>query len=316
MRGDDAIDEVGEDVVELVDAEKLLDEARRRYLGGGLKRGDSTGWESIDEHYTVAPGQWTVVTGIPGSGKSEWLDAMLVNLAETDEWEFCLYSPENFPTSTHLIKLAEKRARKPYSRDWPNNPRMTLDEADEAMRWVVERFFWIEPKLRTPESLIERALAYRAKEKKFGVVLDPWNTLDHNRRGMNETDYVSSVLSRVTRLVREANAHVWLVAHPQKIGRDAKTGERPVPTPYDIAGSAHWYNKADNAITVHRDQTATSETGVDEVEVHIQKVRYRHIGRAGAAIGLCYERATGRFFEPAPIDLTPKAGDRTKGKKK
>jgi hypothetical protein len=69
---------------------------------------------AVDEFYTVAPGQWTVITGVPGSGKSEWLDALLVNLAESEQWEFALYSPENFPTVTHLIKLVEKHERMPF----------------------------------------------------------------------------------------------------------------------------------------------------------------------------------------------------------
>jgi len=53
----------------------------------GLPPGFSTGWKTLDPHYTVAPGQLTVVTGWPGSGKSEWLDGLLVNLSR-DDWKF------------------------------------------------------------------------------------------------------------------------------------------------------------------------------------------------------------------------------------
>ena len=37
--------------------------------------------QSLDEYYTVRPGEFTVLTGIPNSGKSNWLDALNVNLA-------------------------------------------------------------------------------------------------------------------------------------------------------------------------------------------------------------------------------------------
>lgn len=47
----------------------------------GPQRGALTGWESLDKHYTVRPGEMTIVTGIPSHGKSQFLDALVVNLA-------------------------------------------------------------------------------------------------------------------------------------------------------------------------------------------------------------------------------------------
>jgi twinkle protein len=81
------------------------------------------------------------------------------------------------------------------------------------------------------------------------------------------------------------------VVHPTKIQKN-KDGTRPVPTPYDISGSAHWYNKADNIITVHREQGTESQ----DVEIHVQKVRFKHIGHTGLA-KLKYDKVTGRYFD-------------------
>jgi hypothetical protein len=217
----------------IVDAARLIQRGHQLYRSGGLPRGDSTGWPCVDEFYTVAPGQWTVITGVPGSGKSEWLDALLVNLAETEQWEFALYSPENFPTVTHLVKLVEKHERMPFG-EGPTK-RMTEQEYRYGAIWVCERFFWLEPTLKTPDELIEAGIRHRNAGKKFGIVLDPWNTLEHQRGPMNETDYVSFILSSVMKLARSAVAHIWLVVHPAKIPRN-KDGTRPVPTPYDISG--------------------------------------------------------------------------------
>lgn len=47
----------------------------------GLPPGAKPGWPSLNQLSTFQPGQWTVVTGIPGNGKSELLDAILINLA-------------------------------------------------------------------------------------------------------------------------------------------------------------------------------------------------------------------------------------------
>ena len=47
----------------------------------GMASGVSTGWPNVDELYTVSTPGLTLVTGIPNSGKSEWIDALNVNLA-------------------------------------------------------------------------------------------------------------------------------------------------------------------------------------------------------------------------------------------
>jgi twinkle protein len=274
----------------LEDAPELAERYRALYKTGGLKPGQSTGWEGLDELYTIAPSQWTVVTGMPGAGKSEWLDAMLINLAEADDsWEFAMYSPENYPTETHIAKLVEKRVRKPFSPG--QTDRMTASEAEDGMQWVMDHFYWLAPDLRTPDQLVITGLDYKRRGRKLGIVLDPWNTLDHERGGRSETDYTSYILTKITALARARKAHIWLVAHPQKIARN-KDGTRPVPTPWDISGSAHWWNKADNVVCVHRDQSAHTQ----DVEIHIQKVRFKHCGHTGFAT-LKWDKVVGRYFE-------------------
>jgi twinkle protein len=86
--------------------------------------------------------------------------------------------------------------------------------------------------------------------------------------------------------------HVWIVAHPTKLQKDQK-GEYPVPTPYDISGSAHWRNKADNCLAVYRRFDPHHEP---PVEVHVQKVRFREVGKIGLA-ELRYEKVNGNYRE-------------------
>lgn len=259
----------------------------------GLPPGDSTGWKSVDACYTVAPQQWTLVTGMPGSGKSEWLDALAMNLAEASDWTFAAYSPENFPLEAHMAKLAEKRVRKPFGIG--PNERMTERELWDAMTWIAERFAWLKAEYADYASLLTDALRVREPGKKLAVILDPWNTLEHLRPPrQTETEYISEALTWITNWTRAQKLHVFLVAHPHMMQRDKATGKRSVPTPYDIHGSAHWYNKADNIVCVHREQ---DEQGQD-VEIHVQKVRFKHIGKVGM-VSLKYDRVVGRYFEPA-----------------
>lgn len=270
---------------------KLYKEVTAQYKTGGPPPGDSTGWDNLDQHYRVGMGQWTVVTGTPGSGKSEFLDALAVNLAERGDWEFAIYSPENHPVQTHVVKLLEKRVRKPFA-EGPT-PRMTEAEVKDGTFWLFERFYWLKPydSHATPQTLIEMAAERARPGKKLGVILDPWNTLDHERGGMSETDYVSLVLSDVIRLARKTQAHIWLVVHPQKLNRD-REGKRPIPTPYDLSGSAHWYNKADNILCVHREK---GEANSQDVDIHVQKIRFKHNGCLGVAT-LKYDKVIGRYF--------------------
>lgn len=77
----------------------------------------------------VVPGELTIVTGVPNSGKSEWIDALLVNLAFHHGWAFALCSMEK-KVRDHARQLLEKTMRKPFF-DAPyanNTPRMSWAE--------------------------------------------------------------------------------------------------------------------------------------------------------------------------------------------
>ncbi|KAG1365068.1 putative DNA helicase, DnaB-like, C-terminal [Cocos nucifera] len=65
----------------------------------GFELGVSTGWKALDELYNVVPGELTLITGVPNSGKSEWIDALLCNISESHEWKFVLCSMENKASS-------------------------------------------------------------------------------------------------------------------------------------------------------------------------------------------------------------------------
>lgn len=260
----------------------------------GLPPGDRSGWPSLDKHYTVAPGQFTVVTGWPSSGKSEWLDALLVNLAKLG-WKFAMFSPENQPVELHIAKLLEKVSGKPFGAG--PTERLTQDEVDSSVDTLEGSFAFIESVDEGALSAhdVLEAAAPRLSEfggGKRGLVIDPWNELEHWRpANLSETEYVSKTLSTVRNWARRNRVHVWIVAHPAKMRREE--GKLPIPTPDMISGSQHWWNKSDCAITVWRD---LAKLDSQEVEIYVQKVRFKHIGRQGR-VTLRYDRVTGRYNE-------------------
>jgi len=79
----------------------------------GTGKGFSTGYESVDQIYTVAPSQLTVVTGYPSSGKSNFIDQVMVNLARGADWKFAVCSFENQP-DIHISGLMESYTGKRF----------------------------------------------------------------------------------------------------------------------------------------------------------------------------------------------------------
>ena len=275
----------------------------------GLPRGVNTGWPNMDEYYTVKEGQWTLVTGIPGHGKSNILDAMLVNVASKENWRFGMFSPENQPIERHFANLMEKYADAPFS--FGATSRMTEEIKDQAKEWVGDHFFVILPDEEDGNWSIDgiltlaKALVFRKGIK--GLVIDPWNELDHSRApGVTETEHISQALTKIRQFARSHAVHVWVVAHPAKLYKDAD-GRYPVPTPYDVSGSSHWNNKADNAISVWRNRGGKDEEIAD---VHIQKIRFKEVGRVGV-VALRFNKTTGRFIDD--IDQSKRMESREKG---
>lgn len=277
----------------IVNASNLADKLRS-YYDHGLPSGSKTGWPSVDSLYTVLPGQMTIVTGIPAHGKSEWLDALMVNLAPA--WQFCIFSPENFPHELHISKLIEKMHGKPFTVGVHDRIKVSelisgVDKIDASFG-----FFRPAPDLQVPDMgsiLDEAGVWFEKRPQKRGLVIDPWNELEHRRpQGISETEYISQTLSEVRQWAREFEVHVFIVAHPMKLQKDQKTGNYPVPTPYDISGSAHWRNKADNCIAIWRDVEADN----GRVQVHVQKIRFKNLGKPGL-VELKYDKITGRYSE-------------------
>lgn len=263
------------------------------YFEVGMKAGVPTGWENLDKLYTVMPGELTVVTGVPNSGKSEFMDALMINLARNENWRFVIFSPEH-KKEQHVAKLVEKIVGKPSS---PTHPeRMTHAEFMNGASWVAKYFYFIvsddDESLPNLEWALQKASQAVYRFGVQGFVLDPWNEIEHQIPAhMQQTDYVGMALAKVKRWQRKHNIKTWIVAHPTKIHAD-KDGKTRVASLYDIAGSSNWANKVDNGIVIHR-----SEDAADTTEVYIKKVRDKHVGRRGVC-NLSYDKATGLYTVP------------------
>lgn len=268
----------------------LADDIDRLY-DDGYDRGCQIGWQSFDRHYRSRPGVLTVVTGIPGNGKSVFLDNVLMRLASQHHWRFAVCSPENQPLARHASQLLAIYQGKPFGQG--PTERMTRPEMQAARLWLERYFTFVLPSEPTVDAILERALVLVKRQGITGLVVDPWNELEHSRpNGMSQTEYISQCLTRFRNFGRNYGVAVWIVAHPTKMRRDSETGDVPVPTPYDISDSAHWFNKADACFTVHRNKDDETEPS----EVHVQKARFGELGEIGK-VAFRYDKATYTFRE-------------------
>lgn len=268
----------------------------------GFGHGDSTGWRTLNQFYTVAPGQITTITGYPNSGKSQFTDALALNLAKQG-WRFCFCSLENLPVVLHVEKLIRQYIGKP-TREGPN-PRMSEDELQEAAVDMADWFKFIVPsEIKPNPSLLDVMVAieenftqrelWRLPGGKLAAVIDPWNELEHFRpQGMMLTEYIGESLSRLRQWTRTNMLHLFIVAHPAKQLRHRDSAKLPVVTPDMISDSAHFWNKSDNCITVAQQE----EPDTHKVDIHVQKVRFSHIGRRGV-VTLNYDKISGRYVDP------------------
>jgi twinkle protein len=265
-----------------------LHDASDALYESGFDRGLEINWPQWDTLCRAKAGLFTMVTGSPGSGKSHFVDNICVRLAKFHDWRFGICSPENQPLARHLAGIMSIAAEKPFTRG--PIERMDPEEMKRTRAWVDQHFTFVLPEEPTVDRILELAdvLVYRHGIK--GLVIDPWNELDHTRPGnMTETEWVSRSISTLRNWARQRVVGIWLVAHPTKLQKD-KDGNYPVPTMYDISGSAHFNNKADAGFSVWRNPLSNSP------EVHVQKVRFQETGELGVA-GFWFDKATGRFVE-------------------
>ena len=268
-------------------ASEYLSDIKDIYANGH-GRGASTGFPAIDELFTIAEGQLSIVTGMPSSGKSEFIDQIMVNLAQRESWKFAVCSFEN-PPHMHIAKLAEKVTGKPFYDGL--GPRMTEEELEEAIVFINEHFVFLESKdggMSTIDSVIERTKQAVMRLGVRGLIIDPYNYIEQS--GSEEHNSISHMLSRITAFAKAHGIHVWFVAHPQKM-YPREDGTYAVPKGMNISGSAAWFAKADLGITVHRSE--------DCVEIHCWKSRFKWTGQQGVAC-LTYELSNGRYRDYAP----------------
>ena len=240
----------------------------------GMPEGADTGLENLDRLIKFERGFVLTVTGVPGSGKSEFVDEIAMRLLLRHDWKVGYFSPENTPLAYHYRKLIRRVVGKRFE-----HKGMPLPEAGQAIRYLAQSVFSIMPKEDFSVESVLRIAAQLVSRKGVKVlVVDPFNRFEHQIPDWEtETQYISRIFDEFSNFAVKHKVLLILVAHPTKLRREPGSKRWPVPTLYDINGSAAFFNKTDYGMVVDRND----ELG--QVLVRVAKVRFDHLGGPGDA---------------------------------
>ena len=267
-----------------------LREGLHQLFEEGYTSGVELGIPNLDEIMRLETGRVLTVTGIPGHGKSDFVDEIVLRLCTRQDWRAGYFSPENTPIEYHHAKLAEKLLGHRFRKDFS-----TEEEFARVVDYLSQRVWHILPDGDfTLGNVLSKAreLVHRHGIRVF--VIDPYNYINHQiPAGMTETGYIGSFMNSLARFARLNSCLVILVAHPRKMNKQYGTQKTEVPTMYDINGSANFFNMTDYGIVVDRQD----EMGI--VYIHVEKTRFRNFGTKGNA-AFCYDVTNGRYSPCTP----------------
>jgi replicative DNA helicase len=245
---------------------------------------------NLSEFYKPAIGFLNIWTGIPSHGKTELLNQVMVDLSQNHSWKWLVFSPESYPHYYLMQNLAEKIIGKGFFR---GADRMTGEELDSAISFLEDHIKIIDigDGEFTSDNMLSLVRDFTSKNSIQGLVIDPIGDLEISiKKSENKTYAVARFLRMIRRIGRRKEFSPYIIAHTTKLQKDFKTHKYPVPTLYDIDGSAAYYNTAFQGLTTYRYFKA------DVIAVHVQKIKFKPSGK----IGICFLK-----YNPDNGNFTP-----------
>lgn len=248
-----------------------------------LKNGFPKGWKprgTLGDMISFFPGYTTILTGIPGHGKSEVLDQMLIQMSIDYNLRGSYFTPENWPSELHILKIVEKVLGKSAFK-------ATEKELIAAREFLSDKIYWIYPdEGYNLEVILEKTRQAVLRHGINWYVIDPWNKLEH---ADDSTNYVSRCLDMISNFNKKNGTHAFIIAHPTKMKFNYDEGKYEVPGLYDISGSANFYNKADIGMSMFKEENMRNK-------LYVQKVKFKFWGQTGE-VAYNWNPDNGRYSE-------------------
>jgi len=255
------------------------------FVKHGFKKGYQIGLSNFDNIFSTYTGQFITVTGIPSSGKSDFVDQMVVGYNQNYGWKTAFASPENAPTYLHAHKIMRK-----VWQDMPRKSDIGTTKWNQVAEHVNDNFYFIDMERYTLETVLRKGAELVKRKGIKCLVIDPYNKIrdiDCNTEDVNR--YTMEYLTKIEMFAKKYDVLVFIVAHPTKMYRD-KDGKIEEPNMYNIKGGGEWYDASYHGILVHRDYEAKT------VKAKVLKVKFQNLGENGAEAYFKWEPSSGCFI--------------------
>lgn len=253
---------------------------------------DKGHFKGFADTFAFLRSQLTVVTGIPGHGKSNFIEWFVLYLIIEYNFKASFYSPEHFPMQQHHMIMSEKVMGK--SSEKGAYDRMKKSELAEYIKWSEGKIFLTMPKKAVIPGwdwVFER---FEEQIYRHGIdvfVIDAFNKVKLKTGTLLE---MNEVLARLTLFCQMHNVSVFLIAHPTKMKKEEGTDRYIMPTLYDVKGSGDFYDQTHNGLTVYR---VFSDDPMEQyTKVVATKLKFRHQGEAGKETAFKFNRDNGRYY--------------------
>jgi len=262
------------------------------FVKNGFKPGFQIGLANFDRIFSTYTGQFITVTGIPSSGKSDFVDQMCVGYNQNYGWKVAFASPENAPTYLHAHKLMRK-----VWQDMPTSADIKTDKWNQVADHVNNNFFFIDMERYTLESVLKKGAELVKRKGIKCLVIDPFNKVrDVDAKTEDVNRYTMEYLTKIEMFAKKYDVLVFIVAHPTKMykGNDGQIDE---PTMYNIKGGGEWYDASYHGILVHRNYEEKT------VKAKVLKVKFQNLGENGAEAHFKWEPKSGCFIPHEHLEL-------------
>ena len=255
------------------------------FVRNGFKPGYQIGLENFDNIFSTYTGQFITVTGIPSSGKSDFVDQMVIGYNQNYGWKTAFASPENIPTYLHAHKLMRK-----VWQGMPTAADIHGDRWNQVADHCNNNFFHIDMERYTLESVLRKGAELVKRKGIKCLVIDPFNKIrDVDAKTEDVNRYTMEYLTKIETFAKKFDVLVFVVAHPTKMYKD-KDGKIEEPTMYNIKGGGEWYDASYHGLLVHRDYEAKT------VKAKVLKVKFQNLGENGAEAHFKWEHKSGCFI--------------------
>lgn len=256
------------------------------YLLNGMNSGFKCSMAAFDSIFSTYTGQYIVVTGIPSSGKSDFVDEMCLGYNRSYGWKIAYASPENKPNVIHAGKLEAK-----ITGQWiKTKEQIQTFWHRDAKEYIDNNFKFIDLDVYDLDEVLSKV---KRLITKFGIkcfVIDPYNKVRLSRSlNKNITEYTNDYLITIDDFCRTNDVLGILVAHPRKPSVGESKGYEP--TFYDIKGGGEFYDMSPHGILVHRDYDNNL------VKIKVLKVKFSHLGQNNAHVWYGWNKNSGRYIE-------------------